>query len=192
MVADPKSTLVDYLTNAREAMLLKLDGLDEYDVRRPMTPTGTNLLGMVKHLTGTELGYFGDTFGRPGGMSQLWEADDVDPEADMWAAADETREEIVGHYRAAIAHAAETIALHDLDAVGQVPWWPAGRREVTLHQVLVHMVAETCRHAGHADVLRESLDGAVGRFRHDEGMPDVDWPEHVARVEQAARSAAGR
>ena len=62
---DPKATLVRYLQQARDAMLWKLDGLGEYDIRRPLTPTGTNLLGLVKHLAGVESGYFGATFGRP-------------------------------------------------------------------------------------------------------------------------------
>jgi hypothetical protein len=64
-ISDPKADLLHYLQGARSAMLWKLDGLTEYDVRRPLTPTGTNLLGLVKHLARCELGYFGDTFGRP-------------------------------------------------------------------------------------------------------------------------------
>lgn len=112
---DPKHTLVDYLQNAREAMLFKLDGLGEYDVRRPLTPTGTNLLGLVKHLASVELGYFGDTFGRPSGIDLPWHAADADPNADMWATEDETREEIVGLYQRAWAHAAVTFGQLDLD-----------------------------------------------------------------------------
>ena len=63
--SDPKADLHRYLQDAREALLWKLDGLTEYDVRRPMVPTGTNLLGLVKHVASVELGYFGDCFGRP-------------------------------------------------------------------------------------------------------------------------------
>ena len=65
MEYDPKADLHSYLQTARDTVLWKLDGLSEYDVRRPLTPTGTNLLGLVKHLATVELGYFGDTFGRP-------------------------------------------------------------------------------------------------------------------------------
>jgi hypothetical protein len=67
-----------------------------------------------------------------------------------------------------------------------VPWW-GDRGEVTLHQILVHMVAETNRHAGHADIVRESIDGSAGRRAGDPNMDaDYDWPAHVARVEAAA------
>ncbi len=64
-----KSDLRYYLQSARDALLWKLEGLSEYDVRRPHTPTGTNLLGLVKHVAGVELGYLGDTFGRPSGKT---------------------------------------------------------------------------------------------------------------------------
>jgi hypothetical protein len=65
-VTDAKTDLQRYLQDAREALLWKLDGLSEYDIRRPLVPTGTNLLGLIKHQAGVELGYFGDTFGGPG------------------------------------------------------------------------------------------------------------------------------
>jgi hypothetical protein len=63
--ADAKETLRRYLRSAREALLWKLEGRSEYDIRRPLTPTGTNLLGLVKHLSIVEAWYFGETFGRP-------------------------------------------------------------------------------------------------------------------------------
>ena len=188
-VTDPKDTLIDYLQSARDAIVWKVEGLSEYDARRPMTPTGTNLLGLVKHLASVELGYFGDTFGRPSGIALPWHDDDADPNDDLFLTADESREWVLGLYRTAWAHAAETFAALDLDAPGRVPWWgDAG--EVTLHQVLVHMVAETQRHAGHADIVRESIDGRAGR-RPEDGNLDAgyDWPAYVAKVEQAAREA---
>ena len=95
---DPKDELRYYLHTARDALLWKLDGLTEYDIRRPLTPTGTNLLGLIKHVATVEVGYFGDTFGRPFGESLPWIADDAEPNADMWATADESREQIVGLY----------------------------------------------------------------------------------------------
>ncbi len=94
--AGPKADLHRYLQAAREALLWKLDGLSEYDIRRPLTPTGTNLLGLVKHLAGVELWYFGDAFGRPPSGPRPWSADDTRNNADMWATADESREQIVG------------------------------------------------------------------------------------------------
>jgi hypothetical protein len=93
-------------------------------------------------------------------------------------------------YRTAWAHAATTFEECDLDTVGRVPWW-GDRGEVTLHQVLVHMATETHRHAGHADIVRESIDGAAGRKPGDMNMDEsYDWPAHVARVEAAARAAS--
>ena len=154
----------DYLHNdlreVREVMLWKLDGLSEYDVRRPLTSTGTNLLGLVKHLSIAEVRYFGDVFGRPY-SKHIPDFSD----ADTWVAPDESRTEIVDGYRVAWAHADRTIDALDLDAPGYVPWWP--RPNVKLFNVLVHMLSETTRHAGHADILREQIDGAVGSGPQD-------------------------
>ncbi|MFE3143525.1 DinB family protein [Streptomyces scopuliridis] len=188
-----KADLLHYLRAAREAMLWKLDGLSEYDIRRPLTPTGTNLLGLVKHIAGVELGYFGDTFGRPFfDEPPAWYADGAEPGADMWATADESREQIVGLYRQAWQHADATIAALSLDGTGQVPWWPEERREVTLHRVLVHVIADTQRHAGHADIVRELIDGAVGMAEGNDNMPPGDqswWENYRSRLERVAREA---
>jgi hypothetical protein len=189
-IQDPKATLVETLQQGRDAVLWKLDDLDEYDVRRPLTPTGTNLLGLVKHLAGVELGYFGDTFGRPSGIALPWYEDGADDNDDLWVTPDESRGDIVALYHAAWAHAAETFAACELDTLGRVPHWPAEREHVSLHQVLVHVTAETHRHAGHADIVRETLDGRAGRRPDDPNMVGrYDWPAHVARVEEAARAA---
>lgn len=186
--SDPKDTLVDYLQSARDAIVWKVEGLSEYDARRPLTPTGTNLLGLVKHLASIELGYFGDTFGRPSGIALPWHDDDADPNADLHLTVDESRAWVLDLYRTAWAHAAGTFAELDLDAEGRVPWWPDGEDVVTLRQVLVHMLAETARHAGHADIVRESIDGAAGRRPHDANLdPAYDWRAHHARVEAAAQ-----
>ncbi|MGW0612776.1 DinB family protein [Streptomyces sp. NPDC002788] len=192
---DPKSDLLRYLQEARDALLWKLDGLPEYDVRRPLTPTGTNLLGLVKHAAGVELGYFGDTFGRPffdEDPPSWWYTQDAEPNADMWATADESREEITGLYRRAWEHANTTIATLPLDAIGRVPWWPEERRETTLHHILVRVVADTSRHAGHADIVRELVDGAVGLTPGKGHMPPGDrawWETHRLRLERVAREA---
>jgi len=189
---DAKAELHDYLQGAREVLLWKLDGLSEYDVRRPLTPTGTNLLGLVKHSASFELEYFGPVFGRPHGVPLPWLADDAGPNADMWATPGESREEITGLYRRAWQHADETISALPLDAVGRVPWWGESG-EVTLHRVLVHMTAETQRHAGHADIVREMIDGAAGLLKGNDNLPAADqdwWRDYRDRLEQAARSAA--
>ena len=190
--SDPKDHLRHYLQIARDALLWKLDGLSEYDVRRPLTPTGTNLLGLVKHVAGVEFGYFGDTFGRPSDERLPWYAEDAEPNADMWATADETREQIVGLYHRAWAHTDATIDALPLDAPGRVPHWPDGRADVTLHQILVHVTTETHRHAGHADVVRELIDGTVGLRVDNDNMAEGDgswWADHRARLERTARAA---
>ncbi|HEY8685197.1 MAG TPA: DinB family protein [Chloroflexota bacterium] len=192
MASKPKEDLHRYLQAARDAMLWKLDGLSEYDVRRPMTRTGTNLLGLVKHLASVELGYFGDTFGRPSGELLPWFEDDAEPNADMWATPDESRDYLVSLYRRAWAHADATIDSLPLDAVGHVPWWPEERREVTLHRILVHMIAETHRHAGHADIVRELIDGVVGLRTVNDNMAPGDvtwWESYRSRLERVARGA---
>jgi len=189
---DEKADLRRYLQEGREALLWKLDGLPEYDIRRPLVPTGTNLLGLVKHLAGVELGYFGATFGRPGPDQPSW--DESDPMTDMFAQPDEPRDAITGLYRRAWAHADATIEALPLDAIGHVPWWPAGQNTVTLHHVLVRITAETHRHAGDADIVRELIDGAAGRMAARPNLPDGDqawWQAHRDRVEQAARETAG-
>jgi hypothetical protein len=193
--ADPKSVLHRYLRTARDALLWKLDGLSEYDLRRPLTPTATNLLGLVKHVTGDEIGYFGDTFGRPFPDTPTWLYDkDPEPNVDMWARADESSAEIIDRYRRACAHADETITALDVDSIGHVPHWPAPHDEVTLHSILVHMLAETNRHGGHADIVRELIDGEAGLRDGVTNLPDEDtdwWVAYRDRVERAATEAAG-
>jgi uncharacterized damage-inducible protein DinB len=187
-----KDDLVRYLQQGREALLWKLDGASEYDARRPMVPTGTNLLGLVKHVASVEAGYLGDVFARPFPEALPWIADDAEPNADMWATADESREAITGLYRRVWAHSDQTIDSLDLDSTGTVGWWPPERRNVTLHRVLVHVIAETHRHAGHADILRELIDGSVGRYTSDDFDYPFDWEAHRSRLEQAAQEAGNR
>ncbi|MFD3475154.1 DinB family protein [Streptomyces sp. NPDC058695] len=190
--SEPKADLHFYLQSARDALLWKLEGLSEYDIRRPLTPTGTNLLGLVKHVASVELGYLGDTFGRPSGEPMPWVEESAELNADMWATADESREFIVELYRRAWAHADATIDALPLDTVGKVPWWPDGRDEVTLNHAVVRVIADTHRHAGHADIIRELLDGASGMSKGNDSMASDDpawWEDYRGRVERAAREA---
>jgi uncharacterized damage-inducible protein DinB len=193
---DDKETLHGYLRTSREALLGKLDGVSEYDARRPMTRTGTNLLGLVKHVASVQLGYLGAVFGRPSERDDLpWFRDDAEPDADLWVPADETRASVVDLHHFSAAHSDATIEALDLDAVGEVPWWSPEQRVVTLHRILVHLVTETARHAGHADILRELLDGAAGYGPGDTnltGRSADEWAAHRARIEAAARKAAGQ
>jgi uncharacterized damage-inducible protein DinB len=190
--ADLKANLHRYLQQARAAMTWKLTGLSEYDVRRPLTPTGTNLLGLVKHLTGCEIGYFGYVFDRPVADPPTWLTDTAEPNVDMWATADESSRQILDQYRRACAHSDATIQLLDLATPGTVPTWPEDQRNVTLHQILVHMLAETSRHAGHADIVRELIDGSTGLFAGSATTLAADktwWADHRDRVERAAQTA---
>lgn len=190
--SDPKADLHHYLQAAREVLLWKLDGLSEYNVRRPLTPTGTNLLGLVKHAASVELGYFGATFRRPFDEPLPWLGDDAEPNADMWATAAESREQITGLYQRAWAHADATISTLPLEAIGRVPWWPDDRSEVTLHRILVHVIAETHRHAGHADIVRELIDGAAGLRDGNDNLAPGDrawWDHYRTRLERVAQEA---
>jgi uncharacterized damage-inducible protein DinB len=190
--SDQKADLQRYLQIGRDAVLWKLEGLSEYNVRRPMTPTGTNLLGLVKHLATMELGYFGQVFGRPADEPMPWMAEGADINADMWATAEESREQIVGLYRRACAHSDATIDALNLDSAGQVPWWQGDRRDVTLRRILVHMISETDRHAGHADIVREMIDGAAGLRQDNSNLAPGDqawWESYRDQLERIANEA---
>lgn len=189
---DAKADLHFYLQSARDALLWKLEGLSEYDIRRPLTPTGTNLLGLVKHAACIELGYFGDTFERPSGEPP-WFGEGAEPNAHMWSTADESREHIVGRYRRAWTHSDATIDALALDTIGKVPWWPSDRNEVTLHHALVRVIADTHRHAGHADIVRELIDGAEGMNKGNDSMTAGDstwWENYRSRLERIARQSS--
>lgn len=188
-----KKDLSIYLQEARRALLWKLEGLSEYDVRRPLVRSGTNLVGIVKHVAWVESGYFGVTFGRPFGEEPTWS--ESEPNSDMWAPPEESVVSVTSLYRRVWAHSDQTIADLELDAVGRVPWWPEGRNEVSLHRVLVHMTTETHRHAGHADIVRELIDGSLGLLEGNPNLPEGEdqwWADYRQRVEQAARQAGGR
>ena len=185
-----KEYLLGDLRHVREVMLSKLEGLSEYDVRRPLTTTGTNLLGLIKHLSIWETRYFGDVFGRP--FPEEWSrGGDADHQLDeMWVSPDLSRAEIVDRYREAWKYSDATIAALDIDAPGHVPWWP--RPNVKLFNVMVHILTETARHAGHADILREQLDGAVGNNAANSvlrGPFAASWETHRNKIEQAAKAA---
>ena len=188
---DPKAALLRYLQGARDALLWKLEGLGERDLRLPRTPTGTNLLGIVRHVANVEIGYFGPTFGRvwPDPDHPLVVSDpdyDADPQADWWVPASVPAAEVVDFYRSVWAFSDATVADLPLDAAGAVPWWSAAHRDVTLHRVLVHVLADLTRHAGHADILREDIDGAAGLTVDVTNMPEVDWPAYVTRLRSVA------
>ena len=184
---DAKTTAWRYLRAQREAVLWKVDGLPEKDQRMPLTPSGTNLLGVVKHLAGVEAEYFGVCLGRPWPEPMAFWDDDAEQNADMWATEDESARQILDLYRRVTAFADETIEPLPLDAPATVPWWRTPETE--LHTLLVHMAVETARHAGHLDILREQLDGALGLLPSVPNLPDVDtawWDAYVTRLRDIA------
>jgi uncharacterized damage-inducible protein DinB len=192
-ISDPKADLLRYLQQGREGLLSKLDGLSAYEARRPMTPTATNILGLVKHVAGVQSGYFGVTFRRTFPEHLAWEEAGAEIDDDMWARPDESVEDIVGLFHRSSAHADSTIEALPLDTVGHVPWWPADRREPTLHRVLVHVIAEVDRHAGQADIMRELIDGTAGLTGPGNNMPEraaAEWEAYRLKVESAARDAS--
>ncbi len=190
---DPKTVLLMYLNRVRDAVAWKLEGLSEYDARRPLTATGTNMLGVVKHLALVELGYFGEVFGRTPQVSVPWwqaanAAMEERPNSDMYASAGESRDEVLTLLREAGRNTEATAAALGLDAPGRVPWWGA-QGEVTLHRILVHQCVESARHAGQLDILREQLDGAVGVRSAGDNLPDFDedaWAAYRAELQAIA------
>ncbi|KJY30099.1 MULTISPECIES: DinB family protein [Streptomyces] len=184
-----KANLHGRLRRDRRALLWKLDGLSEYDARRPLTATGTNLLGLVKHVASVEARYFGEVFDRPSPEPlPRWQDSDG---SDLWAAEDETRDQIIEFYRRTWEHSDATIDELPLDAPGHVPWWPEPSPNTNLFAVLVHVLGETNRHAGHADILREGLDGRTGmRPEHEQQTDEEARAAHYAKIERAARPSA--
>jgi uncharacterized damage-inducible protein DinB len=155
---DEKESLHVSLDRHRDAVLWKLEGLDDADLRRAMTPSGTNLLGLVKHLAAVEYSWFRQTFGHP---TEPLPFDDDDPNADLRVRADETTNDILAFYGRARAAADGVIDELDLDQTGSA-WFGEA---VSLRWVLLHMIEETARHAGHVDIVRELIDGMTGDHR---------------------------
>ena len=152
-VADERGSLTSQLAFHRETLLMKVDGLDDEALRRPMTPSGLSLLGLVRHLTVTEHGWFLSIFrGEPDPY------DVGDDAAEFRVGPEESTDEVLALYRRTCEQADAVIAAGDLDDVVTTPWGA----EVNLRAILVHMVQETARHNGHADLMREAIDGTTG------------------------------
>ena len=185
-----KDNLHGRLRRDRKALLWKLDGLSEYDARRPLTATGTNLLGLVKHVATVEARYFGEVFDRPS-PEPLPRWQDHSNGSDLWATEHETRDQIIGFYRRTWEHSDATINELALDTPGHVPWWPGTYPNTNLFAVMAHVLGESIRHTGHADILREGLDGRTGvRAEHEQPIDEEARAAYCAKIEQAARSAA--
>jgi hypothetical protein len=183
---DVAGELRHYLQEARDGVLSRLDGLGEYDIRRPLTPTGTNLLGLVKHLTSIESGYLGDCLGRRSPIRLPWVEDgSIWDGADMWATPGESRADLTGLYQSAWRHSDQSINELGLSAPAHVPWWRENHRDTTSGALLIRVLAETAQHAGHADITRELIDGRGGQD-HDDVGDSRWWASYHARVQQAA------
>ena len=189
-LGDPKTALRHYLQATRDDLIWKLDGLSEREVMQPRTATGNNLLGVLKHCLNVEAGYFGPTFGREfAGSEELvpLSAFDEDPQADWYARAEETKDGLIDLYRRVGTFADQTIEQLPLDAPGRVPWWQPGRDVVTLQRIIIHVTCDLARHAGHADIMREQHDSAIGLGRDSTNIPeDYDWPAYVTKLAKLA------
>jgi hypothetical protein len=159
-VGEEKESLQASLDRHRDVVLWKLDGLDDEQVRRVMTPSGTTLLGLTKHLAAMEYAWFCETFGYE---TEPLPLDDDDPEKDLRVEAGETAAGIVAFYGRARAAADRVIGELGLEATGTA-WFGEA---VSLRWVLIHLIEETARHAGHMDVVRERVDGATGDHVRD-------------------------
>jgi uncharacterized damage-inducible protein DinB len=192
MAADPKDTLKIYLDARREALISKVEDLSDEaliskvedlsdrEARLPRTPTGTNLLGIIKHVTHVEAAYLGTTFDRPFPHAEELVPDTaIDPQADWYATEDETISSTIDLYGRVIAHGNETIEMLPLDAIGHLRHW--GGEDVTLHQILVHLLTDLAGHGGQADILREQVDGAVG-WRGLGDPTGYDWKAYVDKL----------
>ncbi|WP_328533979.1 DinB family protein [Micromonospora zamorensis] len=189
-LSDAKAALHLYLKENRDDLIWKLDGLSERDARMPRTATGTNLLGIIKHCLNVEAGYFGPAFGRefptPEELVPM-QAFDEDPQADWYASEDETKDGLIDLYRRVGVFADQTIDQLPLDAPGQVPWWRPDRQDVTLQRIIIHVTCDLARHAGHADIIREQHDSAIGLRQDNTNIPDdYDWSAYVAKLTKLA------
>lgn len=150
-----KESLRAALDRHRDAVLWKLEGLSDDELRRQVTPSGTSLLGLVKHLGAVEYGWFCETFGRE---TEPLPFDHDDPEADLRVRPDETTADVLAFYERARAAADRVIDELDPEVLGTA-WFGD---PVTLRWVLIHMLEETARHCGHIDIVRELIDGMTG------------------------------
>jgi hypothetical protein len=151
---DEKAMLSAFLDRYRETMIWKLKGLSREQASRRLVPSESTLLGVVKHLAYVERGWFqGDFAGEP--ITFPWE--EGEPGADFVIEPEDTTESIVGLYEGEIARARVVVERASLDDLSHE------KDPRSLRWIMIHMIEETARHAGHADILRELTDGAIGQ-----------------------------
>jgi uncharacterized damage-inducible protein DinB len=156
-VGSEAETLSGFLDFQRATLLWKLEGLDDEQLRRAMVPSGTSLLGLVKHLAYVERSWF----------QRVWAGQEVsfpwtqeDPDADWRIEPDETTEGIVALYHGECDRSRQIVAA--ASALDEAVVHPRWKEAVSRRWILTHMIEETARHVGHADILREQIDGVVG------------------------------
>lgn len=188
-----KTILKNHVQASRNDLMWKLEGLSARDLRMPQTPTGLNLLGVVKHMAQVEIDYFGDTFGRPWPIPDEVITEDqfeTDPQADWYATEAESAAYILDFYRRVWVFADETIGTLPLDTRGIVPHWSAPKNSVTLQQIMVHVLVDLTRHLGQVDIVRESIDGQVGLSAENPNMPEhQDQEAYIAKLRTLADNA---
>ncbi|MYT16648.1 DUF664 domain-containing protein [Streptomyces sp. SID4951] len=152
--SDEKSTLLAFLNYLRDAVTAKARGLADEQGRAAAVPSGTSIPGLVKHVTAAEVYWFAWAFEGAGSAP---------PDLSMELAEGDSAESLLAAYRVAIERSNEII--ERCDDVNRLSARAAGKAAAlrSMRWVLVHMIEETARHAGHADILREQADGSVGR-----------------------------
>lgn len=150
-----REQLTVFLDHQRGVMLRKVAGLDDALLRTPATPSNVTLLGMLKHLAYVERYWFRSVFA---GEDVAFPWTDDDPDADWRPEPEDTVEQVAALYRDEIARARLIVAAASLDDTCV----PERGRTNDLRGIMIHMIEETARHLGHADVIREALDGATG------------------------------
>ena len=157
--APEREMLPAFLDYHRATLLWKVDGLPEADLRRSMTPSGVSLLGLVNHLAYVERWWFQAVFA---GEDADFPWSDADPEAEWHVGPDVSPAAVIDLYRSEAARSREIVSHANLDDLARRPHTQPRGGDQTLRWIMLHMIEETARHNGHADLIREALDGATG------------------------------
>ena len=150
LVDSERDVLMRYLAKMRGAVVRNSESLTDSQLRAPGVPSGTNLLGIIQHLTGVEEHWF----------RMVFLGEDVVPNLSMEVPADRTRDEVVAAYLQACARSDEIIHSYPLATMSAIAN-PGEDQQDSLRLIVAHMVEETGRHAGQTDILRELIDGAT-------------------------------
>ncbi len=153
-IGSERELLTTFLDYHRQTLLWKAEGLSDADLRRMMTPSGLSLLGLIKHLAYVERSWFQHVFAGED-VSFPWTKED--PEADFRIESDETTQAIFTLYQAEAKRSREIVAASSLDDTAH-----RGKDKPSLRWIMIHMIEETARHNGHADLMREAIDGQTG------------------------------